>query len=452
MNLEVNKVHLGNAIHLLKLIEPKSVNTCVSSPPYYALRDYGIEPTIFPAIIYTMFGFKIKVKPMTVCLGLEPTPQDFIGHLIYIYRLVREGLADDGTIWVNMGDSYSAAKKKRTDEQAVRKSNLNGGKGTQLSCVNQQSKIFTGTGIKAKDMLGIPWMLAFALREDGWYLRQDIIWHKKNCMPESCRDRCTKNHEYIFLLSKSNKYYFDNEAIKTISLGDNRSIGGWADSGDHSALAWANEKGQGRGRSPREGVDVRGGNQGNGNIPKINKRDTEVTGYANKRSVWTIATQGFSEAHFATFPEKLIEDCIKAGTSEYGHCKCCGKPYYRIIESELVRGPKSPKASTVTLRAAEADTLNAGSNRLKDGHVSGCVKTSNTTGWQKSCKCDTTEIRPGRVLDMFSGSGTTAIVSVKLHRDFYAIEQNPKYVVISDKRMHKELGLFNPNNTFLKVS
>ncbi|MDB4919829.1 site-specific DNA-methyltransferase [Mucilaginibacter sp.] len=445
-----------NCIDGLRLLLPKSINTCVSSPPYYALRDYGIEPTKFPAIEYTLFGFTIKVKAMTVCLGLEPTPEDFIGHMVYIYRLVREALKDDGTIWVNIGDSYSATAKSRNDEQAARKSKLMGSKGTQISCAKQQSKIFTGTGIKPKDMIGIPWMLAFALRADGWYLRQDIIWHKKNCMPESCNDRCTKNHEYIFLLSKKNRYYFDQEAIATevapstardarvindmysTNRPDQGFVGspsqgkgmlkpkykvpnGWdSRAGSHNVIDWATEEAQGRGnpasykgssfdkgktgevlqtrggRSPRPD-DSRGGNQGNGDIPAIGKGNRKTfrgggtyvhdqafensaavannsvgntpneTGKANKRSVWTIATQGFKEAHFATFPEKLIEDCIKAG-----------------------------------------------------------------------CPPD------GLVLDHFMGSGTTALVSSKLGRNFIGFEQNPKYLEIANNRLFKELGLFNP--------
>lgn len=502
MSIDVNKIHLVNAIHILPLIKPKSVNTCVSSPPYYALRDYGLEPTKWPAMEYTLFGFKIKVKAMTCCLGLEPTPQDFIGHLVYIYWLVRETLTDDGTAWVNMGDSYSAHKKARTAEQAARKSNLKGSKEGQISCANQQSKLFKDIGIKPKDMLGIPWMLAFALREDGWYLRQDIIWHKRNCMPESATDRCTKNHEYIFLLSKNRKYFFDNEAIKTVvkpsttermkqditnQLGSSRAGGGAKHNGNmkstvgtyrHLPGNWSNSEyfsGDDSffddGRQPRPGVDTRGGNQGRGSIPAISKaqtfkrdkshhtepipgqgavqhrpdrKDTEVTGFANKRSVWSIATQGFSEAHFATFPKKLIIDCIKAETSEHGHCKDCGKPYYRVTNNTLIPGPKASFNSQVDQRDIDADKQDAGSNRIKDGHKPGWINTSETTNWLKSCKCKTDERKPGVVLDMFSGSGTTFIVAKELGRDAIACEQSAKYLAISDRRRRKELGIFNP--------
>lgn len=497
-----------NCVDGLKLLKPKSINTCVSSPPYFNLRDYGIEPTKFPAVEYSLFGFKIKVKAQSVCLGLEKTPQEFIGHLIYIYRLVRETLTDDGTVWVNIGDSYSAAGKKRSNEEAARKSNLKGSIDGQIACKDQQDKIFNDIGIKPKDMIGIPWMLAFALREDGWYLRQDIIWHKTNCMPESCNDRCTKNHEYIFLLSKNNRYYFDQAAIATpiaeSTKNDSRlkkdeysdiraergfvgnpsggtgmlkpkykKPNGWADGAVISAIGWATEDNQGSMRQPRPGIDTKGGNQGKGDIPAVSKaqsfkrdkshhtepifgqsavqhrpdrKETEPTGFANKRSVWTVATFGFKEAHFATFPPKLIIDCIKAGSSEYGCCPICGKGYKRVIATQLVPGAKASYNSAYDKRDAESRGEDHGSNLMRDGHKPGWHKEVIGEVWEPSCKHMLTHIKKSVVLDMFMGSGTTGIVASKLGRDYVGFEQSPKYLKIAERRMAKELGMFNPQS------
>jgi DNA modification methylase len=539
MYLQHNKIYHLNCVEGLPRLAPKSVHCCVSSPPYYALRDYLLEPTKWPAITYTLFGFKVRVKAMSCCLGLEPTPEAYIGHMVYIYRLVREALRDDGTVWVNIGDSYAANQKNRSDEQACRKSKLNGGKASQIACKNKQKKIYPG--IKAKDMLGIPWMLAFALRADGWYLRQDIIWHKRNCMPESCNDRCTKNHEYVFLLAKSRKYYFDQLAIATPIAastandsrikneaftenrpernfpGEQPSQGSgmikpkylvpnsWnTGAGSHDAIDFAREDGQGRGKSmleqapaksppvgetlgafglngdssriPREGVDTRGGNQGTGDIPAVSKamsfkrdshkngaepifgqksvqhrpdrEETVPTGLANKRSVWSLATQGFKEAHFATFPEKLVEDPIKASTSAYGCCADCGSPYRRLTEKELVPGPKAAFNSVADGRDDASDGNDAGSNRMKDGHKPGWHYETQTTGWVKSCKCATEAIKPAVVLDMFSGSGTVAIVCIKLDVDFIVMEQSEKYVKMSEKRVRKEVANLNQHKIF----
>lgn len=509
--IQTNKIHRMNCVDGLPMLAPKSVHCIVTSPPYWALRDYGIEPTVFPAMSYTLFGFTIKVKAMSCCLGLETNVNDYIGHMVYIFRLAKVALRDDGTLWLNMGDSYAANQKTRSDEQACRKSKLNGGKESQIACKNQIKKI--GPAIKPKDMMGVPWMLAFALREDGWFLRQDIIWHKKNCMPESCTDRCTKNHEYIFLLSKSRKYYFDQLAIAqplaastandsrimNESYTENRpdvGFNGHAQQGtgmlkpkykvpngwdtrsgtgiSHNVLEWATEENQGRGkqmREPRSGIDTMGGNQGNGDIPAVAKsqifkrdhhKNTEPifnlssvqhrpdrsdqvpTGLANKRSVWSIATEGFKEAHFATFPQKLIEDPIKASTSAYECCADCGSPYRRLTEKELVPGPKASFNSKADERDTESDGNDAGNNRMKDGHKPGWHNQTSTTGWTKTCKCQTDEIKPAVVCDIFMGSGTTAIVAAKLGRDFIGFEQSGKYLKIAERRLHKELGLFVP--------
>lgn len=186
----MNQILLGDVLASLKTIESNSVQCVVTSPPYWGLRDYGVSGQ----------------------LGLETTPQEYVATMARVFDEVRRVLKPDGTLWLNVGDSYAAPSKSRTSAQAILKTGLSGGVATQMQSDNQPNKI-TG-GFKRKELIGIPWRLAFALQDAGWYLRQDIIWAKRNPMPESVTDRCTKAHEYLFLLSKSATYYFDHEAIK----------------------------------------------------------------------------------------------------------------------------------------------------------------------------------------------------------------------------------------------
>ena len=248
---------LGDALQQLRRLEAESIHTCVTSPPYYNLRDYGINGQI----------------------GTESTPEEFIEKLVDVFREVRRVLRPDGTLWVNIGDSYAT----RSGRQPPRN--------TRNSCGHTEKR--TPAGYKYKDLIGIPWMLAFALRADGWYLRQDIIWSKTNPMPESVRDRCTKTHEYVFLLSKKERYYLNIQEIKVPCgrKGNSRTFrGGGAYTG---------------GRSFDNSAHVE--RQSHGNTKNI-------TGKRNRWSVWNISTTGFRGAHFATFPEKLVEPCILAGS------------------------------------------------------------------------------------------------------------------------------------------
>ena len=255
------RILLGDALECLRTLEPESVHACVTSPPYYNLRDYGVAGQI----------------------GAEATPEEFVEKLVEVFREVRRVLRPDGTLWVNIGDSYATRSGNQPPTN------------TRNSCGHTEKR--TPPGYKYKDLIGVPWLLAFALRADGWYLRQDIIWNKSNCMPESVQDRCTKSHEYIFLLSKSERYYFDPQAIREPAgaKGNARSFrGGGAYTG---------------GRSFNNSAEV--ARESHGNV----KNDT---GTRNKRDVWTVSTTGFRGAHFAVFPEKLIEPCILAGCPEGG--------------------------------------------------------------------------------------------------------------------------------------
>jgi DNA modification methylase len=257
----MNKVYFGDCRDSMRQIAKDGVKVqmCVTSPPYYGLRDYGVGGQI----------------------GAEETPQHFIDNLVEVFACVWDILADDGTLWVNLGDSYA-----NNSSQASNNGRAGFGKPRE-KVVNR-----IGNGYKQKDLMGMPWRLAFALQDFGWYLRQDIIWHKPNPMPESVTDRCTKSHEYIFLLTKNQKYYFDHEAIKE-------------DSVDIESTSKRYEK----------NFNAFNGGMQAGAISRNNPTaKLEFDGKRNKRDVWTINTKSYSGAHFAVYPEELIEPCILAGS------------------------------------------------------------------------------------------------------------------------------------------
>ena len=252
----------GDCKKTLSAFLPKSARMCVTSPPYYGLRDYGGEDKQ---------------------IGQEDTPEEFINNLVEVFREVRDILTDDGTLWVNLGDSYynyRPSKGQSYPKQTVSKTKQD----LPDKCAKRANKL---EGLKEKDLIGIPWLFAFAMRADGWYLRQDIIWHKPNPMPESVKDRCTKSHEYIFLFSKNKKYFYDNEAIK------------------EPAKDWGT----------RDRTNGKYHNEGTGLQPHSGLTKSYPT--KNKRSVWSVTNKPYREAHFATYPPDLIEPCILAG-SEVG--------------------------------------------------------------------------------------------------------------------------------------
>jgi DNA modification methylase len=269
--LELNHCYCADAIAGIKQLEPESVNCCVTSPPYYGLRDYGIDGQI----------------------GLESTPGEYITKLVNAFHEIWRVLRNDGTLWVNIADSYAGSGKGAwSNTTAQKETYVPNPQGAEAKIAK------TFDGIKAKNLIGIPWALAFALRDNGWYLRQDIIWQKPNAMPESVTDRCTKSHEYIFLLSKQSNYYFDSKAIsepvspRTIFL------------------------------AHRENPPRYGGNKYTKNPDKFCRtKSGNAYGFherRNKRDVWDVPTKPFKEAHFATFPPELIKPCILAGCPENG--------------------------------------------------------------------------------------------------------------------------------------
>lgn len=254
----------GDCRQMLKTLADASVHCCVTSPPYFGLRDYGCDGQI----------------------GLERTPAEYVAQMVEVFREVRRVLRDDGTLWLNLGDSYAGSWGAQSREHAGKHSpNVSAISANQVVAAQRKAggtgSIPAGSGLKPKDLIGIPWRVAFALQADGWYLRQDIIWHKPNPMPESVRDRCTKAHEYVFLLSKSERYCFDSDAIQETAAGPAKPCGKKNDASRNDSGTTGSVRGDGETR--------------------------------NKRSVWTIATQPFSEAHFATMAPDLAETCIKAG-------------------------------------------------------------------------------------------------------------------------------------------
>jgi DNA modification methylase len=379
------KLLIGDALSQLIKLPSDSVHCCVTSPPYYGLRDYGTatweggnpecdhrqgRPGAGRADgivdersqrnrdgVGAMGGdCKCGARRIDAQMGLEASPDEYVAAMVGVFREVRRVLRSDGTLWLNIGDSYHnyrVHKDGGTTPQGFHNERHgqpeSGGRnrGTRLA------------GIKEKDLIGIPWMLAFALRADGWWLRQDIIWAKPNPMPESVTDRCTKAHEYLFLLSKSERYYFDAAAIAegAISNGQPRR-----DNGDGDRFI---------------DLGMYSGRAGN-----------NADGSRNKRSVWTVATAPYRKAHFATFPPKLIEPCIMASTSEKGVCAVCGAPWVR-----------------------------------------------QTTNWNQVCNCPLSDPIPATVLDPFFGAGTTGVVAQRLWRSCIGIDLSSKYADMSKERM-----------------
>lgn len=437
------KIFQGNCLDKLKELPKQSINTCITSPPYWGLRDYQKDEQF----------------------GLEETPEEFVNNLVKVFREVKRVLTDDGTVWLNLGDTFLKNK--------------------QLAC--------------------IPFKTAIALQQDGWYLRQDIIWHKPNPFPESVTDRCTKAHEYIFLLSKSSKYYFDNEAIKEDCI---------------YAPNKTNEVERAKGYYKGKWSNPEKGSRHDGSFKAIREK-------RNKRSVWTVATKSFKDAHFATFPMDLIEPCVLAGCPEKV-CVECGtsyqnKPIYKYIkdteQNNLSHGkynnqkkemsnrqgmhsnrgkklieirdnlPKQKKIVNFLKKVTTPKILAANTNipltkiehwfrndengfsypsiedwyKIKDlvndwsleyedinkkitdvEHKTDAVISKKITGYklEKQCDCETNETKAGTVLDPFGGSGTTGIVANNHNRNAILIELNKEYIEIAKKRIDDQGSMF----------
>lgn len=366
---------LGDVRERLKEVADGSVHCVITSPPYWGLRDYGNDSQI----------------------GLEQTPEMYVAEMVTLFREVKRALRNDGTLWLNLGDSYSGSGKGPAG-------NL-GAKNNERHMEHIHSGLVPD-GLKAKDLVGIPWRVAFAMQADGWYLRQDIIWHKPNPMPESVSDRCTKSHEYLFLLTKSPRYFFDNEAIKTEVTQD-----------------WGTRNRE-NGKYHKEGTG----------LPPHSGLENSYT-KANRRSVWSIPVKPFHGAHFAVMPEAVVEPCVFAGTSEGGCCANCGAQYQRQIETG-----ETPE------RRTRDHTLNVVPGRDKTTRLQSVDMATipkRMMGWKPSCECETTDKARCVVLDPFNGSGTTGAIALRNNRDYIGCEINPEYVEIAIARLSDESPMFN---------
>lgn len=417
---------LGDVRQTLKSLPDNSVHCVVTSPPYWGLRDYGTatwiggDPTCShkrdskfsescstgQKLLEGAIGDGIYKVQCPRCgamrkdsqLGLEPTFDEYVEHMVEVFREVRRVLRDDGTLWLNLGDSYAGSNGNGW-KQSIASTNASNAGGENEDF---RARIGRDDGdLKPKDLVGIPWRVAFALQADGWYLRQDIIWAKPNPMPESVRDRCTKAHEYMFLLSKKGHYFFDSLAIKEPAKYAYDDRGSRADSRKDAGISNAMHGSTGE--------------------------------FRNKRSVWTVTTKPFKGAHFATFPQDLIEPCISAGTSEMGCCAQCGSPLKRIVRRTRIARNELPESDP----RYRPNTYSGAYGEINGKGDAGYSQTD-TLGWEKGCKCETEETVPCTVLDVFFGAGTTGVVAQKLGRNYLGCELNPEYAIIATERLVAE--------------
>ena len=388
----------GDVRQVLATLPENSVQCCVTSPPYWNLRDYGVAGQI----------------------GLERTPEEYVAELVKVFREVRRVLREDGVLWLNLGDSYAASGR--------------GGGGGSFQDNDVGTKVTDNNnrrapvnGYKCKDLVGIPWMVAFALRSDGWYLRSWAPWIKRNVMPESVEDRPGTAVETFFLLTKSEHCYYDHIAVKKA---------GAIPSGTRAAK----------------------GSSGRGQIKDVNGRPPEYweyTGERNRRNsdwffeswqgllsdeegnplAFVVNTRPYAEAHFATFPPDLVKPCILAGTSAKGCCPKCGEPRERIVETSPMEIKRSGRGAAIF---GDNHSTAASGTMIKPSE-------SRTIDWKPACRCycveDTPDPIPCTVLDPFGGSGTTGQVAIELGRNAILVELNPEYVKLATQRTHVTPGL-----------
>ena len=482
-----NRVFLGSCEHMDD-IPSESVHMCITSPPYWGLRDYHVDEQV----------------------GMEPTPQEYVDRLVRVFREVKRVLRPDGTLWLNLGDTYASSATGAHGITGGRDKSTLSGDLPPLGIMGHKRTSPSQYGAKPKDLVGIPWLTAFALRDDGWYLRSDIIWHKPNPMPSSVDDRCTSSHEYIFMLSKKKNYFYDADAIreplKAIAQyadtgsqigtsgagGDNRtysgrrwyprpamnravqlaekhgltdehlaaikSIGFAADPGKtHTAQSRGNERYDPHmmelaqearaklGAYYREFMSpimwtpgtqrTQQGCDGQMVHPDGISHDLSNPWLgANKRDVWSINPAGYDGAHFAVFPEELVRTCILAGSSAQGVCENCGAPTVRKIER--IVGDQHDNIADPTYKY---ETGGKGNSRDPSSFFAQALSTyRGTAGWEPSCSCAAGKMVPAVILDPFMGSGTTARVAIELGRNYVGYELSPSYHALIEAR----LGLF----------
>jgi DNA modification methylase len=387
----------GHVVDQLAALPERSIHCVVTSPPYFSLRDYHLEPQVWGD------GWRGS-------LGLEDTVDRYVAHLVQVFAAVWRVLRDDGTLWLNLGDGYFGG--------GYANHKINGPAWYDAASLDkrrsrQQDLIRANPQLKPKDLIGMPWRIAFALQAAGWWLRSEIIWAKPNPMPESVEDRPTRSHEQVFLLAKREHYYFDSEAIREPA--SQNSHGG----GREHALRYCDRAGR---------HDGMGGNLSRGIPAGISGR--------NCRSVWTITTAPFAEAHFATFPPALVEPCLLAGTSEKGCCVTCGAPYARVVERSYP-SPFAEKSERNRGGRTDGYTTIGGGQHEWDQYIR-----PQTIGWRPTCTCQTDQVTPCVVLDPFCGAGTTLLVAQRLGRDAIGIDLNATYLDLARRRVAADMPLF----------
>lgn len=470
-----NIVMIGDVLQRLKELPDGIVQCVVTSPPYWGLRDYGTakweggsgqcdhkgKPMATRANINKNCGTGTDRKnaearePMgqicTKCgarridaqIGLEPTPEEYVTKMVEVFSEVKRVLRDDGVLWLNLGDSYNSATGPN---------NGNGLDGKTRGGSKEIGRIDrTVTTLKPKDLVGVPWRVAFALQADGWWLRSECIWYKRNPMPESVTDRPTKAHEQIFLLTKSARYFYDADAVRQkLSESTLKEIReGYAGNAtkEYDGTGAQNPSDtkkriiENMRRKQYENDHSGSGNGivGHKGLYKANGEPNFNVSGANLRTVWDIPAQPYSGAHFATFPREIAERCIKAGSSEAGACEC-GEPLEReTIKSLSFQSGSGKSGNPIKGKNGE---------KLQGGGMTGDIRKgptieTQTTGFRKTCKHEAGPVVPCIVLDPFAGSGTTLEVAHKLGRDYIGIELNPKYVKENiEPRMHQAEGMF----------
>jgi DNA modification methylase len=433
-------LYIGDVREVLGELEDESVHCVVTSPPYWGLRDYGTglweggDPDCdhSPEQRGGRFATSVSAKQASntgsgtisqrdcPCgarrvdqqLGLEPSPDQYIQNMVAVFREVRRVLRRDGTLWLNIGDSYNnrVVRRQSSHQEGLGFASEDLSKSWREQAADGRARMSIEDGtLKEKDLCGIPWRLAFALQQDGWYLRAEIIWAKPNPMPESVTDRPTKAHEQVFLLTRSPRYFYDADAVREDYTPDDRKK-----------------------RIHDHRVD--GGHENYAGM--TNGRERWAHSGRNLRSVWEIPTEPFPQAHFATYPQALVERCIKAGTSEQGCCPECGAPWERETETQS------------TQHRSNWAGENRGNGVVSGGgHVGrhGAFESRRQTlGWKPSCDCGKPWWRTERwrdyepvactVFDPFIGSGTTALVARRLGRHCVGIELSPEYAQICLER------------------
>ena len=419
-------IRQGNALERLREMPDESVHCVVTSPPYWGLRDYGVHGAY----------------------GLEPTLDEYIERMVEVFREVRRVLRKDGQLWLNLGDAYAGSGKGVNADGthsvgAKQETNIG-----SLTAPVKSKRMPRGEGrwgggdsyvpeLKPKDLMGIPWRVAFALQADGWWLRSDIVWHKPNPMPESVRDRPTRAHEYVFLLTKSARYYYDADAIREPAKDPLDDIRRMCQQHDANKSAATPERNGLRARTDKQRSHGRRHAGFNDRWNGMSTEEQQAMG-ANKRTVWSIATQPYSGAHFATYPEKLVEPCILAGTSERGVCGVTGDPWERVVERSFQLQESVSAAKGIR---GHADQKPMDASNGWQGSPRGTTDFT-TLGWRPTCDHDAEPV-PATVLDPFCGSGTTGVVALRHGRSFIGIELNPEYVEMARQRIIGDAPLLN---------